>query len=83
MEKEAGDTKRENWQTEEAKSRQINRKTRLREKKQTEKYKQKRLIDRQAIDRQAKENRLQHRWTIAKRPKDRYLPRQSGEVNES
>ena len=78
MEKEAGDTKRENWQTEEAKSRQINRKTRLREKKQTEKYKQKRLIDRQA-----KENRLQHRWTIAKRPKDRYLPRQSGEVNES
>ena len=78
MEKEAGDTKRENWQTEEAKSRQINRKTRLREKKQTEKYKQKRLIDRQA-----KENRLQHRWTIAKRPKDRYLPRQSGEENES
>ena len=78
MEKEAGDTKRENWQTEEAKSRQINRKTRLREKKQTEKYKQKRLIDRQA-----KENRLQHRWTIAKRPKDMYLPRQSGEENES
>ena len=78
MEKEAGDTKRENWQTEEAKSRQINRNTRLREKKQTEKYKQKRLIDRQA-----KENRLQHRWTIAKRPKDRYLPRQSGEENES